>query len=549
MLKPAIGLSPTIEPKVRLTPLLTRSSIAFALLLTIVTAAKLVLILGIGLELSFDEAYYWHWSRHLDWCYFSKGPGIAALIRATTMLLGDTEFGIRAGALICSTTFLIVLYLWSRRFFECERTAFLTTLLAAATPLILGTGVLTTIDSPLLLCWMTAMAATWMAVQTHRTFWWISAGLALAAGIQFKFTMFFFAASFLLFFVGSKFDRTLFRTKGPYVVLAAAVASMIPILLWNASHDWITFLHTADKASTGKETSLITVGKILPSLAQQLAVMSPVLGLGFLTAMVLLARNYFQQGNDAQTSSRGRLDLRKAWFLLSMALPIFAFYGLLSLHRMVEPNWTAAGYVSLFAAAAFYWQRTPSRWGRWTLATAVVIGFAMQASIFAVDAAYRFDLAQSIFNKTTGVKPKVDVSNRLHGWREMASAVENEANQIAKETGQEVAILADHYSYAAWVGFYAKMPESVFVIPSPSGRPHNQFDTWALDGRRPSPGASGLLVYELERSGRDGTYLFADLDMLYRNFPIYRGKVLIRRIRLDRGWDFQEAAWKDAMTR
>ena len=35
-----------------------------------------------------DEAHYWDWSRHLDWSYYSKGPLVAWLIRASCELFG-----------------------------------------------------------------------------------------------------------------------------------------------------------------------------------------------------------------------------------------------------------------------------------------------------------------------------------------------------------------------------------------------------------------------------------------------------------------------------
>src|SRR5207247_7464970 len=46
-------------------------------------------------DLEFDEAHYWMWSERLAPGYFSKGPGIAFAIRASTMLFGPTEFGVR----------------------------------------------------------------------------------------------------------------------------------------------------------------------------------------------------------------------------------------------------------------------------------------------------------------------------------------------------------------------------------------------------------------------------------------------------------------------
>ncbi|MCA9288807.1 MAG: hypothetical protein KDA05_09500, partial [Phycisphaerales bacterium] len=45
-----------------------------------------------------DEAYYWLWSRHPDWSYLTKGPGVAQAIALGTLLLGDTEAGVRLTA-------------------------------------------------------------------------------------------------------------------------------------------------------------------------------------------------------------------------------------------------------------------------------------------------------------------------------------------------------------------------------------------------------------------------------------------------------------------
>ena len=51
--------------------------VAFLIVLTILR------LVYIGqMELSPDEAYYHQWSQRLDWCYFSKGPGIALTMKA-----------------------------------------------------------------------------------------------------------------------------------------------------------------------------------------------------------------------------------------------------------------------------------------------------------------------------------------------------------------------------------------------------------------------------------------------------------------------------------
>ena len=51
----------------------------------------------LGITLYVDEAQYWTWAQQLDWGYFSKPPGIAALIWLSTALFGDGIVGVNIG--------------------------------------------------------------------------------------------------------------------------------------------------------------------------------------------------------------------------------------------------------------------------------------------------------------------------------------------------------------------------------------------------------------------------------------------------------------------
>ena len=70
------------------------------------------------LDLAPDEAHYWDWSRHLDWSYYSKGPLVAWLIRASCELVGDWSeqhtgsltFAVRLPAVLCGSLLLVSLY-------------------------------------------------------------------------------------------------------------------------------------------------------------------------------------------------------------------------------------------------------------------------------------------------------------------------------------------------------------------------------------------------------------------------------------------------------
>jgi len=42
-----------------------------------------------------DEAYYWIWSKSLDWGYFDHPPAVALFVKLGTLLFGDTTLGVR----------------------------------------------------------------------------------------------------------------------------------------------------------------------------------------------------------------------------------------------------------------------------------------------------------------------------------------------------------------------------------------------------------------------------------------------------------------------
>src|SRR5262245_27967320 len=76
------------------------------------------LAFGGPLDLAPDEAHYWDWSRHLDWSYYSKGPLVAWLIRASCDLFGawseahtgSLAFAVRLPAVLCGSLLLVSLY-------------------------------------------------------------------------------------------------------------------------------------------------------------------------------------------------------------------------------------------------------------------------------------------------------------------------------------------------------------------------------------------------------------------------------------------------------
>src|SRR5436190_5812308 len=86
------------------------------ILVIALTAIRLLLIATKDLEA--DEAHYWMWSERLAPAYFSKGPGVAFAIRASTALFGATEFGVRFLSPLLSAGTSLMLFYFGRRLFS-----------------------------------------------------------------------------------------------------------------------------------------------------------------------------------------------------------------------------------------------------------------------------------------------------------------------------------------------------------------------------------------------------------------------------------------------
>src|SRR5438067_13596626 len=111
------------------------------------------------------------WSERLAPAYFSKGPGVAFAIRASTMIFGANEFGVRFfSPLLGAGTSLLLLYLGRRMF---NASAALGSVIGLnTTPMFHLGAFLMTIDPLSLFFCVAAMPSYWCVVdQTPRSSW------------------------------------------------------------------------------------------------------------------------------------------------------------------------------------------------------------------------------------------------------------------------------------------------------------------------------------------------------------------------------------------
>src|SRR6478672_7136947 len=195
-------------------------------------------------DLSFDEAHYWMWSERLAPAYFSKGPGIAFAIRASTAVFGANEFGVRFFSPVLAAATSLLLFYFARRLFGA--TAGLWAVIGLnATPIFNIGAVVMTIDALSIFFWMAAMFTFWLAVEKSPSFswYWPVTGLLIGLGFVSKYTNALELVSIVLVLCLAPRLRQEFARPGLYSLLGVFALCMVPPIVWNQQHAWVTLAH------------------------------------------------------------------------------------------------------------------------------------------------------------------------------------------------------------------------------------------------------------------------------------------------------------------
>jgi len=417
-------------------------------------------------ELSGDEAYYWLWSRHLDWSYFSKGPGIAVTIALGTKIFGNTAFGVRWIAVALSAGTGWLLFRLAESLFS-PRVAYWTVVAAVMVPLFSAGGFIMTIDPLSVFFWALAAWWFWKGLESSHLLSWVPAGLAVGVGMLCKYTNAFELLSFALFLVWSKKHRgrQLFRPSDSlvtwknrgellrgrfWVMVLVALLCLWPVVVWNSQHGWITVEHLLHRGGLDHRPRF-TPGNVLDFIAGQFAVFNPFLAIAWLMAV------FFAWGKFGE----------KEEYLLSLSLPVLLFYFALSFNSPVQLNWTALAFVTALPFLVEYWLRWSDHSKLYLYAARGALGIS--TALLLIGHLILFIYLPGYF------KMPYDPIRRIKGWSDLAAQVQ----QLEKEHGASF-IICNKYTFASLIEFYHPDHPGVFV-PASEGLT-NQFSYW-LDYR------------------------------------------------------------------
>src|ERR1700756_5197962 len=142
---------------------------------SVVVLALLVLRLlaAAWTPLTFDEAYYWIWSKHLAGGYYDHPPMVALVIRAGTLIAGDTEFGVRLVSILLALPMSYAVFRTALILFGSRRVAATAAILLNVTLMAAVGTLIVTPDAPLLVASSFVLFFLARVAETGRGEWWL----------------------------------------------------------------------------------------------------------------------------------------------------------------------------------------------------------------------------------------------------------------------------------------------------------------------------------------------------------------------------------------
>jgi len=468
--------------------------------LAIVALVVLRLAAAAWTPLTFDEAYYWMWSKHLAGGYYDHPPGVALVIRLGTMIAGDSELGVRLVSILLALPMSFAVYCTAAILFGSVRVAATAAMLLNVTLMAAVGTLIVTPDSPLLVASSFVLFFLAKVLESGRGAWWLAVGVAVGAALLSKYTALFFGPAILIWLVAVPKLRRWLISPWPYLGGLVSLAIFSPVILWNADHHWVSFIKQIGRARI-EDFRPAFIGELIPT---QIAFATPLVFI--LGAMGLHALFWRKVGAPA---ARGLINAT-FW-------TIVVYFIWHSLHARVEANWFAPVYPAFAIAAAVAadlmpWQPRQQRAADFCRRWAMPSGVLMFALL----------IVQANTGVLSGYRRDATVRSVGVGWRDLARDIETVRARVGAGC-----VLAPDYGTTGWLAFY--LPKGSCVVQP------TQRIRW-VNMPEPEPAQlSGKLLYVDEARPGGRPYLkqaFARIDRV-AELTRKRGPLTIETYALD----------------
>ncbi len=399
------------------------------------------------LPLTGDEAYYWEWSRRLAAGYVDHPPAVAWMIWLFGHFAASPGL-VRAGFVLNGIVATYALAATATQLGKDKRAGAVAALVFSITPLASIAFGSAGPDGPYLMFWCLGLWFAARAFEHGEKRDFVFLGLALGGVLLSRMFGFALVAGILAYAVLPA-QRRIWRA-GLLTSLGIALVVYSPFLIWNASHDWVTFVFSVVHRHEG-EAPAFGIKHLLSLEATEAAAYSP----GIWLAILVLA-------------IRPRNALL-AW----TAVPLMAFLTIFVLFRDVEIHWVIGPFASLCAMMGIAYVEVSHRlkivWTTTTVVPALVLLPAIFAMTFAPGPSY------AIVQRETSLKLKNAGPFEIFAYKPLARDVARLAR------GRHAIVMTDGYGLSSVIDFDADIAPVVIGYDWQGRESH----TWYPSSMRP----------------------------------------------------------------
>ncbi|WP_285055714.1 ArnT family glycosyltransferase [Pedobacter ginsengisoli] len=388
--------------------------------------ALLNLIQSAFVEVHADEAYYWMYSRFLEWGYFDHPPMVALFIKIGDALSGST-LGLRLMTVLTST--LSVYILWQiLKPYAVDIKHFI--LLFGSVVLFHVYGFITTPDAPLAFFTVLFFYAYQRYEKEDNWKWALALSLVIACLLYSK-----YHAILVLFFTVIS-NLKLLRRRSFWGIVLLSVLVFLPHIRWQVQNNYPSFYyHVIDRSAAFYKFRYTT-----EYLLAQLALAGPLVGW------------YLYRSAAVLKTSDGFIRALKFNFY-----GIFIFFLFSTLKGRVEAHWTLPAMLCLFMLACIALAVRPvPRWlERLAITNIALVILIRLVLIIPLDALKKVKIVAYYFGN------------------------EEWAKEIRQKAGNYPVIFYDSFQAPSRYNYYTRSTKG-FSYDSRNYR-KNQYDIWPLE--------------------------------------------------------------------
>lgn len=430
--------------------------------------ALLSIIQAANTELFDDEAYYWVYSRFIDWGYFDHPPMIAALVKAGYAIF-QNELGVRLFVLILNTA--TIFFVHQLTYKKDDRLFYA---IAGSIAVAQIGGMIAVPDTPLLFFVVLFYWLYQRFLQYNNITSAILLGICMACMLYSKYHGVLVIGLVLLS------NLKLFANKYTYVSLLVCLVLFAPHIYWQYQHNFPSVqFHLFERNAADYKFKFTT-----EYLLGQIVFAGPVIGW-----LLLWAAFRYKPVSAVERAMKYTMIGTYLAFLIS------TYKG------RVEANWTVPALIPLMVLSHRYFIRHYQfqKWVYRSIPITLLLVVAVRLYIMAW------------FPPVSWIK-----RNEFHGNREWA-------NEIHKKAGNLPVVIVNSYQMASKYWFYSGM--QAFSLNSPYYR-RNNYNLWPVEDS-----LIGKTVYvDVPHNSKDYEWLFKPNGWPFPKEGVYQGFYSFSRV-------------------